>query len=248
MTIESFDDVLQKGIGIRSPACVPKYYSYGNTSHRQIQDALQTDIESLSQRCDNTLSWHDLKDYLYLDQRLCHMLLPWREFHSGRHIQVANPLIDNDILDFMKTVPTKYRLDKRLFRETITSAYTDLFKVRLARPGGIDNRVFEALFHQQRPALEHLVNSYESALDEVIPQDILMIGLLDFVGRISLAGLPVPVPLQQAANAIHRKLARVRVFLGGPISKARRSLPYGSMSLAPLQMATLLQLRFFLRK
>lgn len=248
VTIQSFDDTLQKGIGIRAPAYIPTYYSYGNTSHRQIQDALQTDIESLKQRCDHTLSWHDLKDYLYLDQRLCHMLLPWREFHSGRYIRVTNPLIDNDILDFMKTVPTTYRLEKRLFRETITSAYPDLFKVRLARPGGIDNQVFNALFHQQQPALEHLVNSFDSALDEVIPPDILMIGLLDFVEHITFAGLPIPVPLQKAANAIHRKLLRVRGFLGSPISKNRRPLVYGSMSLAPLQLATLLQLRFFLRK
>jgi hypothetical protein len=36
--------------------------------------------------------WNDLEDVLFLDQRLCNMLLPWREYLNGRYIRVMNPL------------------------------------------------------------------------------------------------------------------------------------------------------------
>ena len=105
MVLGSRDEVLTKGIGIRSPASVPGYYSYGDTPNFAIAETLQADVEAVRSRYADVASLHDLKDVLYLDQRLNYMLLPWRECHMGPFVRVVNPHIDEDILDFMKLAP-----------------------------------------------------------------------------------------------------------------------------------------------
>jgi len=243
----SFDEVLTKGIGIRAPASVPAYYSYGQTPHTEIEAALQADIDALKQRHDTSTSWNDLEDILYLEERLCNMLLPWREYLNGRYIRVMNPLLDNEILEFLKTVPTAQRRDKGFFRAAVNDGFPDLFGIRLASAGGNNMRILESLFRNEDEALGHLVDGFDSALDEVIPPDIVMAGLIEMLDRLRLQGADLSPRVRNLAEWLRRKFTKARIYLAGPVRGAKSGSRHGLMSLSPLQMATLLQLRSMLK-
>jgi asparagine synthetase B (glutamine-hydrolysing) len=70
---------------------------------------------------------HDRKDFFYLDQRLKYLLHPLN-YVKTLEVEVRRPYLDNDILDFVATLPVEYRLDKALFRRTIVPMFPDLFQ------------------------------------------------------------------------------------------------------------------------
>ena len=68
-----------------------------------------------------------LKDFLYLDQRLPNTISPWREGFAFPFATLRNPLLDNDLLDFVAGLPSPLRRTKVLFRRTVTKMYPTLF-------------------------------------------------------------------------------------------------------------------------
>ncbi len=82
-------------------------------------------INTMSSKCD-AKNIHNRKDFFYLDQRLQHYLNPL-SYIKSIEVELRNPWVDNDILDFMCTVPIKYRLDKNLYRKTIVKMFPELF-------------------------------------------------------------------------------------------------------------------------
>ena len=82
-------------------------------------------ITTISSKCD-AKNTHNRKDFFYLDQRLNHYLNPL-SYIKIIEVELRNPWVDNDILDFMGTVPIKYRLDKNLYRKTIVKMFPELF-------------------------------------------------------------------------------------------------------------------------
>jgi hypothetical protein len=100
-------------------------------SQAKFADGLQADLEQLSAvaRAVSYGNWHHAKDYLYLDQRLGNLILPWREACVSDGASVRSPLLDNDILDFMMHVPASERLNKRHYRRTITAMFPQLFNI-----------------------------------------------------------------------------------------------------------------------
>jgi hypothetical protein len=247
MPLSSFEDVLQKGIGIRAPVQVPAYYSYGNFRHGDIEEVMRSDIDSIRERCPPCRNWHDYKDFLYLDQRLANMILSWREFHAGRYTKVNNPLLDNDILDFMKSVPTQYRLDKLLFRKTMSRINPELSQLRYARSGGVDNARIDSLLLTQHKMILELINGYESKLDDVIPPDLIMVCLLDHVQKQRLGKVPMPPVVRNVADKLRRKFSAMRWYLGRGFAKTVVTERFGLMAVAPAQLEALIALRYFLK-
>jgi len=245
MPLQSRDDVLTKGIGIRCPAMVPAYYSYGAYTHESIASTLQKDNEDLLLRYKDIDSLHDLKDVLYLDQRLSNMLLPWRELHIGSFARVVNPHIDEDILDFMKQVPTEYRLNKRLFRETASRFLGQIGNHRYAKAGGCSNDHLESLFVLHAPELDEYIEATSSALDDVLPVDVIRAGLATLCADIAYkhdTGNRFLSALKRKFNGVILRRRFIR-------SRKIRNLPsefLGTMSVQPIQMATILQIRAFL--
>lgn len=249
MELDSFCDVLKKSVGIQSPVYIPEYYSYGKFSHADIRDVLSEDNWALEQSCLNMAEWHDIKDFLYLDQRLPYMLLNWREFHASRFVEVANPWLDNDILDFMKTVPTSLRIDKQLFRTTAASMFPKLFSVRFAKPGGVSNEYVNSLLRLQRSSIEPLITSFDSLLDDLFPPDLILSGYLDIINRMGLDKRRLPRDLRAFLERLHRKYLQIRVSLNTTRPSRRTGAQgRGLMALGPMQMHSLLTLRLFLRK
>jgi hypothetical protein len=246
-SLSSLDDVLSKLIGIRAPANVPSYFSYGNTPHNQITEQLQEEINEIKAKTPKFNSFHDQADYLFVDQRLPGMLLPWREFHFGRYIRVSNPLIDQDVMEFYRSVPTEFRENKRLFMDAMRYRHPHLFGHRFARSGGNNMQVLEKLFLDGGKGLESMVDSFDSGLDEVIPPDIVMAGLIEMLDRLRLQGADLSPRVRNLAEWLRRKFTKARIYLAGPVRGAKSGSRHGLMSLSPLQMATLLQLRSMLK-
>jgi asparagine synthase (glutamine-hydrolysing) len=87
---------------------------------------LAPDVESLA----------DFWDIVGLDQRLCHVLLPWRENYAGRAFQVVSPWLDNSLLGFMQKAPASWRDEKSLYKETIRAMLPATFAVPQATQSG----------------------------------------------------------------------------------------------------------------
>ena len=70
---------------------------------------------------------HDAKDYFYVTERVVRNLLPARVY-MRQHGAVWFPWLDAAMLDFMRRLPTKYRVEKRLFRSTARQAFAHVFQ------------------------------------------------------------------------------------------------------------------------
>jgi asparagine synthase (glutamine-hydrolysing) len=106
---------------------------------------------------------HNTKDFLYLDQRLGNVIMPWRELFAGQYAPVRNLLLDRDILSFMAHLPSRFRLGKNLYKETIRMMFPELFRVRRAFKPAVDS--FRIAFFEQREAIENELTCGKSLAD-----------------------------------------------------------------------------------
>ncbi len=126
------DDILG-AINLKSPALLDNYSSMvelQQSSH--LRDSLEAEYSQLRKRTRDFANPDDAKDFLYLDQRLQYFLLPLRTLIAGYWFPVAMPLISTDVIDFMATIPTTDRVDKRLFKQMARQFLPDLFRIRQA--------------------------------------------------------------------------------------------------------------------
>lgn len=142
-------------------------------THEQFRRGIETDIQAILRRCPVTDDPHDTKDFLYLDQRLSNFILPLRERYEGRFLTIRPPLLDNDILDFMATVPSRIRCQKRLYRYTITRMFPRLFSIpRAARSDAEFDLATEIERHQS--SIRELLVKRENPIDGLIPPDVIL--------------------------------------------------------------------------
>jgi asparagine synthetase B (glutamine-hydrolysing) len=141
-------------------------------SYKRMYDELREETVQIISRCPPTEDYHQRKDFLYLDQRLNYRLLVWRERFAGEYMQVRNPFLDNGILDFMKKVPTGLRRGKHLYKKTITEMFPDLFAIKRAKVAGFIPD-WRDEFCRYTAAVEELIRSQASRLDNVVPPDVI---------------------------------------------------------------------------
>ena len=96
-------------------------------------DGQNEDISDFFKKAPQSSNYDDIKDYIYLDQRLCDLVFPWRENFCSRAFVVHNPLLDNALLDFTRKLPLHWRQGKCLYKETITSMLPRLFAIDRAK-------------------------------------------------------------------------------------------------------------------
>ncbi len=146
-----------------------------NESRIKLNDGLEQDLERLRVVASNEAhgNWHNAKDYLYLDQRLGHLILPWREACVPEGVAVRSPLLDNDILELIARTPIAGRLNKRLYRKTITAMYPQLFRIPRS---SVDVNFYLDLareFTANADEVRRMIRTQSSRLDELIPPDVL---------------------------------------------------------------------------
>ncbi len=123
----------------------------------------------------------DRADELYFQQRLIHFLNPKRRVLMRHGLCVRSPWLDLDILNFIRKVPTRYRIGKKLFRDTLFYINPGLFELPRARENETVNYhaalsksererkgISEIIFHDN-PLLEEFfdISSVQTLIEEV---------------------------------------------------------------------------------
>ena len=112
----------------------------------------------------------DAQSYLYLDQRIANFLMPWRESFQMPYVRAFNPYLDNDVLDFARTVPGDLRVRNGLYAEAIASAFPQLLSLPIT-DGGFGLPTFGDEILEQFPAIKDSLHSRPSRLDDLVPPD-----------------------------------------------------------------------------
>jgi len=144
-----------------------------NSSFAELSEAVREDLSDMTRRCPRSGELRDMRDYLYLDVRLNKMLVS-REFFAGRVMTVRNPLLDNEILDFVAHLPPELRRGRQTFKRAAEAAFPHLFQIARARDG---NPAIDRWAKEKLPAdetLELLALDQQSPLDGLIPPDLLL--------------------------------------------------------------------------
>lgn len=137
-------------------------------------------------------------DHLYLDQRLPNTLMPWRECFQMPYVRVANPYLDDDVVDLMLSLPVELRADKLLYRQAIAEALPDLFDLPVS-PGGWNAPDWARELRVNAGPVRDLLRS-PSRLDELIPPSAIV--------RLLEAGLAPPAARGDDVVARLRTLVR----------------------------------------
>jgi asparagine synthase (glutamine-hydrolysing) len=168
----SDDDVLNR-VHIRDLAGLEWLMTdLSRRSIRALSEGIQGDIASLLLRCPITKDFYEKRDFLFLDQNLSHVLLPWRENFAGRAFFVQEPWLDNDVLDFMTTVPSVLRNGRTLYHNTIKEMVPELFRVKRARIGlSVPDWGNELSRFKGSVTSRYIKNGRDSALDDLIPPE-----------------------------------------------------------------------------
>ena len=112
---------------------------------------------------------HDAKDFVYLDQRLPNVILPWRELFTGCRCPVRNILLDRRIIDFISHLPSAMRRDKNLYKETVREMFSDLLRIRRAfRP---TSHYLATAVYENREALRQELLGHASLIDPWLKLD-----------------------------------------------------------------------------
>jgi len=111
---------------------------------------------------------HDRVDYLYFNQRLIHYLLSKRRIIMRHGLFVRNPWLDLDILNFIQTLPLKYRRFKRLFLDTINRINPDLSNITRARtPETISYRNYISKMENHNKAFSRIILDNNPLLNDI---------------------------------------------------------------------------------
>ena len=80
----------------------------------------------------------DRKDYYYFSQRLFHYL-NISSYYKMAVLELQNPWLDREIMRFYQNLPTKYRLDKGLYKKTLATLFPDLFAIPFAQKSSLED-------------------------------------------------------------------------------------------------------------
>ena len=122
----------------------------------EISDKISQQIDSII-TINSHRNLHNIKDSLYLDQRVQFMILPWRRFVVGANLDVGAPFLSTDILGVVRNLSEDDRKDKSLYRSVVQELVPEVFQIQ------------RALFGQEKPnwlmELVHRKNDVIRSLD-----------------------------------------------------------------------------------
>ena len=170
-------------------------------SYERFRDGIQADIDRVQER---SMLGERSRGFFYLDQRLGNTVFPWRQRFAGRRHRVRWPLLDNEVLDFMSTVPLSVR-KTHLYHRALTTAFPEEFAGERAREQGyyLD---LHGEFVTRADDCRRMITDASSRLDIVVPPDV-GVQLVGQVARERTLG-------GKASRAPGAVLRRVRKALG----------------------------------
>jgi hypothetical protein len=180
-------------VGINSPSILRPYVAFADKrAFAEIREQWGNDYQGIHSAAPAYAEHKDLKDHLYVNYRVPHTLMVWREMIQMAHLPVTNPFLDREIMEFVMTLPLALRDGKSLYIKALTELSPHLFTQRRAR----ENRVkpdWGAEFTRSRDRIMDWVNNHPSHFDDIFPPtgiDELLdyhqrgsFSLTDFIGR-----------------------------------------------------------------
>lgn len=108
------------------------------------------------------------KDYFYFHQRIFNYLHR-TTYYKLTALDVTNPWLDKGILDFYRSVPVKYRVEKLLYRRTLEAMFPEVMRIPIARENSLERwgEVMATDKALQRFVVFHLLES-RNALHELL--------------------------------------------------------------------------------
>ncbi|MFC4454680.1 hypothetical protein [Deinococcus sonorensis] len=154
-------------------------------------------------------------DQLYLESRVQHTLVLWREHFSEQGGRVHLPYLDPEMIAFVKRLPPEWRDHKRLFRELVQQRYPGLFALPFATSLGYKPD-WNAELQRHRAAVQDELRQPAPRLDELLPPD----RLAQLLDRLTPAGAPPRFAAARTRLATVRRSALGTRLLGEKPSRA----------------------------
>ncbi|HGJ67230.1 TPA: hypothetical protein ENS27_17860 [bacterium] len=117
-------------------------------------------------------NFQDKRDFLFFDQKIGNEIKPLREYYFGHYINIITPFYDPDIFDFIIKLPTHFRMGKRLYKETITDMFPQLFSIKRSSHSGFMPN-WQNDIYKHRDQLKALIVDGDNPLDNIIPPELL---------------------------------------------------------------------------
>ncbi len=167
--------------------------------HRTFAEGVRSDMEELRARSAH-LGDRD-RGFFYLDQRLGGTVFPWRQRFAGPSFSVRWPLMDNDVLDYMSSLPNSLRAT-HVYHRTLRRAFPEVYaRPRAARAGYYLDLPHEITAHHDR--LRARLEETASRLDDLLAPDV-SLTLLRRIRR----GEGAMGRLAARGSRVHRRVAR----------------------------------------
>ncbi len=111
---------------------------------------------------------HAAKDSIYLEHRINHVMMNWRKNLVGNFAFVENPWLSREIIDFVSKLPTKLRLGKRLYRQTVDQMFPELLmNIPRANFGSPQTNITHQI-NQALPVITDWIRRVPSGIDDII--------------------------------------------------------------------------------
>jgi hypothetical protein len=148
--------------------------------YEMFANGIAEDMAAMIPNDSPTANLYDTRHLLQINEIHSNWLLPYRESYAGQYMNVRNPLLDNDVLNFVASLPDVLQQDPSLRRDTVTNRYPKLFSIKRARSPGNCYFDLKRECEKHEVLLRKLIKDKKSRLDEIIPPQILL-NLLDNV-------------------------------------------------------------------
>lgn len=122
--------------------------------YQRLSRLYREEIDKITKEC-RLAHYDNRKDYYYYLLRIFRNL-NHLGYYKRKCIEQRNPLLDNEILDFILELPSKYRVNRNLWAKTVTSTFPDLAKFPMARANNLPN--WSEQFHQNREIRDFVLN------------------------------------------------------------------------------------------
>jgi asparagine synthetase B (glutamine-hydrolysing) len=187
---------------------------------------------------DEACSENQRKDILYFNQRLQNYLNSCASFKQ-RLFEHLNPLLADEVLDFLSLVPDHLREDKRLFRTLLARQFPDLHAIGYAESDGLED--WSDLWRKETPVRSYLALQLADARSAVWQiYDRLRLQTL-FDSRAEAVGYGT-------LGLVQRGLARTARDLAKPVSRRAAGHLQARLAMRAPLGATKILLRFLVVK
>lgn len=194
---------------------------------------LREDLCSVLEKIPRFEDVRDRIDYLWLDQKLTSVSLPWKQNFPGNFMAIKTPFVDNAIIDFYGGISADLRHNKHIYIQTISSMFPELFAID--RSQVISFPDWTEIVNNGRGYFEHFGVAGNSPLDNYFSPDILK-SMLAYNSRIDTRDVTTSV-----GNKVDDYTAFDKVFRSKDISfillrlfTARQFLRYFESGPSPL--------------